>query len=267
MSTRLAPPPARAGSYRPSDAVRSEWTKFLSLRSTRWTLGLFPVAAIVFGIIIGAATGAHWPHMSAASRATFDPTNNLLAGLIPGYLVIPVLGVLMMTSEYSSGSIRSALAGVPRRPMLLAAKGIVFAAVAFGASEVATFATFFAGQAVMGSAPRASLGQPAVLQALVLSGAFLVLMGLFGLGLGAILRRSAAAVAAYAGLAVVVPPLLHILPGNLGRYGPIIILGNSVGAVKVQPVFLSPWAGFGVMALYAALALGVGALLLMSRDA
>ncbi|MGH2719496.1 MAG: ABC transporter permease, partial [Actinomycetota bacterium] len=144
MSTRLAVPPAQAGSYTLADAVRSEWTKFVSLRSTRWTLAIFPIAAIAFGMIIGAATGAHWPHMSAAGRATFDPTNNLLAGLIPGYLVIPVLGVLMMTSEYGSGAIRTTLAGVPRRPMLLAAKAIVFSGVAFVTCEVVTFATFLA---------------------------------------------------------------------------------------------------------------------------
>jgi len=86
----------------------------------------------------------------------------------------------------------------------------------------------------------------------------LVLMGLFGLGLAAIMRRSGAAVAVYAGVAVVVPPLLGAFPGNLWRFGPIMILANSVGAVKILPGALSPWTGFAVMALYAAVALAVG---------
>jgi hypothetical protein len=255
-----------AGHYRLRDVIRSEWTKFMSLRSTRWTLAIFPVAAVALGVVIAAATGAHWPHMSAAGRANWDPTNNILAGLIPGYIVLPALGVLMMSSEYSSGMIRSTLAAVPRRSSILGAKAIVFAGVAFVVCEVVTFAAFFAGQSVMGSAPRAALGQPGVLRALVLSGAFLVLMGLFGLGLGAIIRRSAAAVAVYAAVVLVLPPILHVVPGKLWTFGPIIILGNSVGAVKILPGFLSPWMGFAVMAAYAAVALVVGTFLLAKRD-
>jgi hypothetical protein len=173
----------------------------------------------------------------------------------------------MMTSEYSSGSIRSTFAAVPKRPMVLAAKAIVFATAALVVVEAVTFVAFLAGQSVMGTAPHASLGQPGVLRALILSGAFLVLMGLFGLGLAAIVRRSGAAVAVYAGVAVVLPPLLGAFPGNLWRFGPIMILANSVSAVKILPGALSPSSGFAVMALYAAVALAVGAVLLVRRDA
>ena len=172
----------------------------------------------------------------------------------------------MMSSEYSSGLIRSTLAAVPRRPSVLAAKAIVFAAVAFAVCVAMSFAVFFAGQSVMGSAPRATLGQPGVVRALVLSAGFLVLMGLFGLGLGAILRRSAAAVAAYAGVALVLPFILQGLPGRAGRFGPLLLLGNSAAAVKVQPGFLSPWAAFGVMAIYAVVGLAVGGFLFQTRD-
>jgi ABC-2 type transport system permease protein len=253
--------------YRLGDVVRSEWTKFASLRSSRWTLVVFAVAGIGLGILISALTGAHWPHASGATRANWDPTNNTLAGLIPGYLVIPVLGVLMMTSEYSSGSIRSTLAAVPRRRMVLAAKAIVFVGAVLVVVEAVSFVGFLAGQQVMGSAPHASLGQPGVLRALALSGAFLVLMGLFGLGLGTIIRRSGAAVAVYAGVAVVLPPILGAFPGNLWRFGPITILANSEAAVKILPGALSPWSGLAVMAVYAAVALAIGAVLLVRRDA
>jgi len=182
-------------------------------------------------------------------------------------LVIPVLGVLMMTSEYTTGSIRSTLLAVPRRPLVLGAKIVVFTGTALVAVEVVTFVTFLAGQSVMGSAPHASLGQPGVLRALTLSGAFLALMGLFGLGVGTIVRRSGAAVAAYTGFVLVVPMILNAFPGSLWRFGPIIILGNSVGAVKILPGMLSPWTGFAVMAVYTAVALVVGAALLVRRDA
>jgi ABC-2 type transport system permease protein len=266
MSVRV--PQRRSGDrYRFGDVVRSEWTKFASLRSSRWTLVSFALAGIGLGILISALSGAHWPHASAETRANWDPTNNTLAGLIPGYLVIPVLGVLMMTSEYSSGSIRSTFAAAPKRLMVLAAKAVVFTCAALAVVEVVSFIAFLAGQQVMGSAPHASLGQPGVLRALILSGGFLVLMGLFGLGLGMIIRRSGAAVAVYAGVAVVLPPILGAFPGNLWRFGPITILANSAAAVKILPGALSPWSGFVVMAVYAATALAVGTVLLVRRDA
>lgn len=253
--------------YRLGDVVRAEWTKFASLRSSRWTLVVFALTGIGLGILVSALTGARWPQASAQTRANWDPTNNTLAGLIPGYLVIPVLGVLMMTSEYSTGSIRSTLAAVPRRPLVLASKALVFAGATLVVVEAVSFLAFLLGQRVMGTAPHASLGQPGVLRALIMSGAFLVLMGLFGLGLGTIIRRSAAAVAAYAGLAVVLPPLLNAFPGNLWRFGPITILANSAAAVKILPGALSPWTGFAAMAAYAAVALAVGAVVLVRRDA
>lgn len=253
--------------YRLGDVVRAEWTKFASLRSSRWTLVVFALTGIGLGILVSGLTGARWPQASAQTRANWDPTNNTLAGLIPGYLVIPVLGVLMMTSEYSTGSIRSTLAAVPRRPLVLAAKALVFAGATLVVVEAVSFLAFLLGQRVMGTAPHARLGQPGVLRALIMSGAFLVLMGLFGLGLGTIIRRSGAAVAAYAGLAVVLPPLLNAFPGNLWRFGPITILANSAAAVKILPGALSPWTGFAAMAAYAAVALAVGAVLLVRRDA
>jgi len=257
------------GHYRFADVVRSEWTKFVSLRSTRWILVGFLVTGLGLGITVAAVSGAAWDDPSAETRANWDPTNNTLAGLIPGYLVIPVLGVLMMTSEHGTGAIRSTLAAVPRRHQVLLAKALVFGVLVLVVDLVVTFAAFLAGQQVqqvVSDAPHAALGQPGVLRALLLSGFFLPLMGVFGLGLGALVRRSGAAVAAYFGLALVVPDLLLVLPGDLWRFGPITILANSITAANVQPEFLHPSQGFTVMALYAAAALGGGSLVLSRRD-
>ncbi len=265
MTAALAGVPE--GRYGVAHVVRSEWTKFMALRSTRWTLAAFPVTGVALGLLIAVVTGVHWPSMSAESRAHWDPTNNVLAGLVPGYLVIPVLGVLMMTSEYRSGAVHSTLAAVPRRPLVLAAKATVLAATAFVACEAVTFATFVVGQRVMGSAPHATLGQPGVLRALILSGAYLALMGLFGLGLGAVVRHSGGAMAVYAAVVLIVPDILLAVPGNLWRFGPITILANSITAVNLQPEFLSPWTGFATMAAYAAVALVAGLVALVRRDA
>jgi ABC-type transport system involved in multi-copper enzyme maturation permease subunit len=267
MTTAVLTPGRSADHYRLGDVVRSEWTKFTSLRSNRWILAGFAVTGVALGVLISALTGHAWPHLSAQSRAHWDPTNNTLAGLIPGYLLIPMLGVLMMSSEYSSDAIRSTLAAVPKRQLVLVAKVLVFAAVAFVVDEVVTFAAFLAGQQVMGTAPHATLGQPGVLRALVLSGAFLALMGLLGLGIGTIIRRSAWAIAAYAGIVLVLPMILVALPGHAWRFGPLLILGNSEAAVKILPGVLSPWAGFAVMTFYAAGALVAGTMLLVRRDA
>ena len=254
-------------SYRLIDVARSEWTKFVSLRSARWILFAFAVSAVVLGGVISAVAASHYSTASPQTRADWDPTNNILAGLIPGYLVIPVLGVLMMTSEYSSGSIHSTLTAVPRRPLVLAAKAIVFVAAVLVPVEAVTFVAFLAGEAVGGAAPRAALGDPGVLRAVVLSGVYLVVMGVFGLGLGAIVRRSGAAVAVYAGTVLVVPLLLQAFPGEPWRFGPILILANSVAAVRVLPGVLSPWTGFALMVGYAAIALSIGGILFVRRDA
>lgn len=255
-----------AGHYRFADVVRSEWTKFTSLRSTRWVLAGFVVTGIGLGILVSAVAGAGWSDASAEARSHWDPTNDTLAGLIPGYMIIPVLGVLMMTSEHGSGAIRSTLAAVPRRHEVLLAKALVFGVTVFVVNQVVTFAAFLAGQQVMGDAPHATLGQPGVVRALVGSGLFLVLLGIFGMGLGALIRRSGGAVAAYFGLALVVPDLLLVVPGDLWRFGPITMLANSVSAVNVQPEFLSPAVGFGMMVAYTAAALGAGAAVLSRRD-
>lgn len=257
---------AQAG-YRLAHVVRAEWTKLVSLRSTRWTLIAFPVTAVILGVVIGAVSGAGWSDLSAADKARWDPTNNILAGLIPGYLVIPVLGVLLMSSEHHHGTLRTTFAAVPRRPLVLAAKGLVLAAATFVLCEAVTFVTFLASRPVMGDAPRPGLGDPGVLRALVLTGAFLALMGLFGLGLGTIVRHTGAAVAAYATLAILSGNLLYPLPGQLWRFGPLIILANSISAAEVQPEFLSPAMGFAVMTLYTTVALAAARAVLVRRDA
>jgi hypothetical protein len=257
------------GHYRFADVVRSEWTKFVSLRSTRWILVGFVVTGVALGILVAGLSGSAWDDPSAETRANWDPTNNTLAGLIPGYLVIPVLGVLMMTSEHGSGAIRSTLAAVPRRHQVLLAKALVFGGLVLAVDLAVTFAAFLAGQQVqqaVSDAPHAALGDPGVLRALLLSSFFLPLMGVFGLGLGALVRRSGAAVALYFGLTLVVPDLLLALPGDLWRFGPITILANSITAANVQPDFLRPSQGFTVMVGYTAAALGGGALVLARRD-
>ena len=212
--------------------MASEWTKLRSVRSTKSTMAAFIVVTVAVGAVVSAVAGPHWTHLSAADRANFDPVNVSLAGLAFGELAIGVLGVLAMTGEYSSGTIRSTLAATPNRPLVLAAKATVFAAVALVVGEAVTVATFLAGQALMGPAPHAALTQPSVLRAVALSGAFLPLIGLFGLGLGAIIRHSAGAIAAFAAVVLVLPIALQAFPGHLTKFTPEGMLSSSIAAVR-----------------------------------
>jgi ABC-2 type transport system permease protein len=117
-------------------------------------------------------------------------------GALDPAVLFAVLGVLVMTSEYSSGTIRATLAAIPRRPLVLAAKAAVWGTTALVAGELVTFACFLAGAAfVHGAVPRPALSQPVVLRAVVLSGAYLCLVGLIGLAAGVIVRHGAALLA------------------------------------------------------------------------
>lgn len=257
---------AAAGHYRFRHVARMEWIKLRTLRSTWWTLALTVAGATAMAIVIGINT----------RNAAGDLTNNALAGIVPGLLLAGVLGVLTMTSEYTSGMIRATLAAVPGRPLVLAAKAAVFGAVALGAGEAAAFIAFFAGGAALRHGIAApSLAQPGVLRAVVLAGASFSLIGLLGLGIGAIVRHTAAAIAVLVGGVYVAVQFIAALAHGAAKFMPVLIIGNSLTATKPLnctraehcPQFLSAWAGLGMLCLYAAVVLGAGAWLLARRDA
>jgi ABC-2 type transport system permease protein len=248
----------------------SEWLKLRSTRSTWWTLLVF--AAGMIGIAILVLSHQHWASMNAADRASFDPTNDSYAGLALGQLAVGVLGVLAITSEFSSGLIRATFAAAPRRPLVLAAKTAVVGAVALVAGEILAFAAFAAGEAVLRApAPHAALAQPGVLRAVLMAGAYPALVGLIGLGLGAVIRHTAGAISALVGVLFVLPlilvPLGTSIQNSVGQFMPMIIAENSLTAVKPVPHSLSPGIGLTMLCLYAAAALAIGGWALARRDA
>jgi ABC-2 type transport system permease protein len=251
------------GHYRFIDAARMEWIKLRSLRSTWWTLAVTIAAAAGIAVAVGINT----------EDASADLTNNALAGISVGLLLTGILGVLTATAEHTSGTIRSTLAAIPNRPLVVAAKAAVFGAVALAAGEAAAFVSFFAGGAALPDGVAGpALGQPGVLRAVVLGGAGYCLIGLLGLGLGAVVRHTPVAIGLLVGGVYVVAQLVAGLAPVLMPYLPIAVVANSLTAVQpglaIGDVhFLSPWAGLGVLVLYAAVALGAGAWLLAERDA
>jgi hypothetical protein len=259
--TTMAPGTARDRVGFPQ-AARMEWVKLRSLRSTWWVLALTVAGALGIAVAVGVNT----------EDAAADLTNNALAGISLGLLLVGVLGVLAMTGEHSSGMIRATLAAVPNRPLVLAAKAAVFGALALAAGEAAAFVAFFAGGAALpAGVPAPTLGQPGVLRAVVLGGAGYCLIGLIGVGLGAVIRHTPAAIAVLVGGVYVLAQLVAGFATWIMAWLPIAIVANSLSVVRPvgdgQIRFLSPWAGLGMLCLYAAAALGAGAFLLARRDA
>jgi ABC-2 type transport system permease protein len=261
---------AHPGHYRLKNVVKSETLKILTLRSNAIIVGVTVVAALLVTGLVANADSHHGP----AYYFGFDPTQNSLIGLIVAGLTGGVFGALLITSEYASGTVRATMAATPRRPMLLAAKIGVGAAVTVVFCVLLSFASFFLGQAVLsaGGAPSASLGTPGALRAVVMTGVFIALMALMSFGFGLILRSTAGAIAAFVGVVFVLPLVMHGISERDLRYVPTNILTNSVmSTVKqgsggiVSP--LSPTVGLLLMAVYAAVALAAGAVLFVRRDA
>jgi len=188
--TRLSPLPPATGRAGLRGALASEFTKIRSVRSTYWTLLALVVVTIGIGALACAGAASH----SRGVGPGFDATRQSLAGLYLGQLIIAVLGALTITSEYSTGMIRTSLAVQPRRAMLFAAKAVVFAAVSLVTGLIACFASFFIGQAILSSHHlNATLGQPGVLRAVVGGALFLTACGMLAYGLGALQALDAAA--------------------------------------------------------------------------
>jgi ABC-2 type transport system permease protein len=241
------------------EAARMEWIKLRSLRSTRWVLSGGMAATVALGVVAGYNTRS----------ATGDPTSNVLAGVILGQVVTGVLGVLVMTSEYSSGLVRVTFAAMPRRALVLAAKAVVFGLVCLAAGEIAVLASFLGGIAALRpEVPHPSLGDPVVLRAVLMTGGYLALTGLAGLGIGAILRHGAAAAGVLLGGLFVLPLIAAATSHAAGKFMPELIAGNSLAAVKPVAGFTwSPWLELGIVALYPAALLAAGGWLLVRRDA
>jgi len=270
VSRREAGLPGRHYGFR--GAARMEWIKLRSMRSTWWSLGISLVAMTGLAILVLSIASSHWGTTSHADKVSFDPTNAGFTGVAVAQLAMAVLGALAVTGEYSSGMIRNTFAAVPRRGLVIAAKAAVLGVLTLVTGEIFAFATFVIGQRFLAApAPHASLGQPGVLRAVALTGAYLALIALAGAGLGTLFRRSVVAIAVLAGVVFVLPPVTLALPEStqhaVQKFLPEVIASNSLSAVKPEAYSLSPWAALAVMAGYVIVLLAAGAWLTARRDA
>jgi hypothetical protein len=251
--------------------IAAEWIKLRSLRSSAWTLGAMVVASIGLAALICAADAHAYSTLSASDKASWDPTNESLAGTLFGQLAIGVFGVLAITGEFASGTIRSSIAAVPRRTPLLVAKAVVYGGAALVTGELISLASFLVGQRIIiGQAPHANLGQPGVARAVVLAGAYLALICLLSLALGCLLRHTAGAITAVVGVLLVFPAVVQALPASaensVEKFLPEQLAANSMGAVVRVPHSFTPWTAFAILSLYVVVALSVASWSLVRRD-
>jgi ABC-2 type transport system permease protein len=268
-----APKSLPAGQYGISGLLRSEWTKLRSVRSTMWTLGITVVLGIGVSVLATAETRAHWLTTSPGNRQGFDPISTSLIGVFIGQFAIGILGVLVMSAEYGTGTIRATLSAAPRRPLVLVAKVIVFGVVALIVAEVVSFLAFLVGQALLTApAPHATLSSPGALRAVVGSGLYVGVLGLFSLGLAAIIRHTAGAISAFVGILLVLPLIVQALPSSIEfdvrRYLPDRIGAQMLnGPTSGFSGAFSPWVGLLILCGYALALLVIGGMLLVRRDA
>lgn len=262
----LPPASGRAG-FR--GTLASEFTKLRSVRSTYWTLIALVVASLGLSLLICAEVSAHWSTVGQP----FDPTQTSQGGMLfLGQLIIVVLGAMAMTSEYSTGMIRTSLTAMPRRRTVFAAKAVVVGAVLFAVTIVTSFVAFFLGQAMLSSHTHATLSQPHVLSAVVGTAVYLTLVGLFAFAIGSILRHTAGAITAVLGILLVLRVIISLLP-DTWRWDALRWLPDSAGqaiSVTVGPGNQHLWSGWGEMIMFAAyvvILLAIGAFLFRTRDA
>jgi hypothetical protein len=277
-TTTLTPPaaaPAGTGRADLAGTLSSEFTKIRSVRSTYWALILLVLAGLAFCIANCAGTAAHWASQPPQFRGFLDATQDSVDGLaLLGQLIIVVLGALAITSEYSTGMIRTSLTVMPRRGVLFAAKAAVFAAITVVVAFVTSFGCFFVGQALLASTHHtATLATPGALRAVCCTALFIVVCALMAYGIGAIVRSTPGAITAAYGLLFLVPQLAKALPStwyaDVVRWLPGGDALNAITATVGPPDrhLFSAWGELGVFACYAAVLLTLGAVLLHRRDA
>lgn len=250
----------------------SEWTKFRSVRSTPWSLGALVVGGIGLSAILTMWLSSAWGGMSASERAeyTADPVGFLAAALSLSQLAVCVLGVLVITSEYTTGSIRASILAVPDRRLLLLTKAAVLAAVTFVVGEVIGFVSFAIGSGMLSGKIDVGLGDPGVFRAVVGVGMYLSVLSVFAFAIGAIVRHTAGAITAVIGFVLVLSQLAFLIPGRAGEYIAGFLPSNAgvriTQAGHESGAVLSSWQGFGVLALWAAVLLVVATWLIERRD-
>ncbi|WP_152192395.1 ABC transporter permease [Georgenia satyanarayanai] len=263
--------------------LRSEWVKLWSLRSTYWTIALTLLAMLMLAVLMAFAAGAVASEGFTPDEVGLDGLTVLGTAYGMAQLVIAVLGVLVVTGEYSTGMIRSSLTAVPTRLPVLVAKAVLVAVVSFVVGVVGIALAYVATMPMLADAGGpADLGDPDTLRMFWGTGLYLAAVGLFGLAIGTLVRHSAGAIAVVVGVLLILPTVLQLAMNGLDwlrdiypylptTAGDRIITaggpGEAMSGMPGLPELLDPWVGYGVFMIYVVVALLAAAVLLRRRDA
>jgi len=265
MTTITARLPAARG------ALAAEWIKLRSVRSTYLTLAAAAVAAVAVGYLVTHSDVTHWATMTAQAKAAFDPVSDSFSGLGLAQLAFGALGVLVISSEYATGLIRTTFTAVPRRRAVLAAKATIAGAVSLVAGEAIAFATFFTGQQALSVGHlQVTLAHPGALRGVLAAGFYLAVMAWAGLGLGTLIRHTAGAITTMTAVVFLLPQIIHALPApwnvQAGKYT-LNLAAQQMIAQHPAPGYFGAGPSFLIVAAYAAAALAAAAILITRRDA
>jgi hypothetical protein len=252
--------------------ARSEWIKFRSVRSGPLSLAATALTVLAGAWLLGAGNRGSYLAASPAGQAAFDPVFTVLQGIELAQLFVGVLGVITVTSEYSSGLIRGTFVATPQRAQVLAIRALVFTVVVWACCTAMSFAAFFLGQIALSPAKHAGIGDPGAATAVFGAGLYLTCIGLLGLFIGVLVRRTPGALAVLFGMLIVLPILfVNIIPGkitkNLGEYLPGQAGEQAFHQLHGGAYTLGPWQGLGVLAGYVVVAAVAAFTLILRRDA
>jgi ABC-2 type transport system permease protein len=257
-----------------AESASSEWIKFKSVRSTIYTLAVTFVLCVGLGALISYGRGSHAANRQGA-RGGFivDPTRVSLQGFFLAEISIGVIGVLIISSEYATGSIRATLAATPNRFRVLTAKSMVLFAATLVVGEVCAFVSFYVGQAILKGqgATSATLSTPGALRGVLLAGLSLAMLAVFAMGIGAMLRHTAGAITVYVSILLVTFLILAALPSSwqhdISKFLPEVLTESMRAATDPGFTAFSPLVSTLVLAAYAVATFAGAVALLMRRDA
>ncbi|WP_411700229.1 ABC transporter permease subunit [Conyzicola sp.] len=254
--------------------VRSEWIKLRSVRSTVWSYAIVVAASIGIAALLASSFGFGEP-VPDPTRNNLNIVQTATFGLYIGQLVVAVLGVLVISGEYSTGMIRSTLTAVPKRLPALAAKAVVLFVTTFVVGLISVFAALLVALPILsGFDITADFSDSSLLGNLVLAALYLGLVALFALGLGTVLRSSAGGIAAALGVILLLPTILQLIAGLTQAQWALDLMpylfsnaGTGMFTESFDPNGLEQWQNTLVVVAWVAVSLIAGAVLLKRRDA
>lgn len=259
-----------AGALTMGRVLRSEWTKFRSLRSTRWLLlgsALLIVGLGAITIVLEISSGA------PRQEPPYQVAQQVEIGALITQFILATAGISMFAGEYGSGMIGISVSVVPRRLMLLWAKLSVFSVVVLPLTLVSSLLAFLAGDAVWQShrgLVHVGFGDPQVTRVVLGSALVVAVIAVCGLGIGAIIRSTAASIGILVGVFFVLPVVAQVaLPHSVAGFVRFLPsnAGDAMWGGTIGPSSMAPWTGFALLCCYAVAFLALGAWRLRRGDA